>query len=96
MNFECTVWKINIFPRSVNVQEQSLSLGVPRYGRVINSDAPMETCSRVNLSASSMNLHIVGSTPTYVSCFDNLDQLENTKKKKGSRGLHVATSVGGK
>ena len=76
MNFECTVWKINIFPGSVNVQEQSLSLGVPRYGRVINSDAPMETCSRVNLSATSMNLHIVGSTPTYVSCFDNLDQLE--------------------
>ena len=82
MNFECTVWKINIFSGSVNVQEQSLSLGVPHYGRVINSDAPIETCSRVNLSATSMSLHNVGLILTYVSCFDNLDQFENTKKEQ--------------
>ena len=47
----------------------------------MNSDEPVETCSTVNLSATSMSSYIVGSIPTYVSCFDNLNQFENTKKK---------------
>ena len=67
MNFECTVWKINIFPSSLNVEEQFvliISFGVPRHGRLMNSDEPVETCSTLN--AASPSLYIVESIPTYV------------------------------
>ena len=55
--------------------------GVPCDGWVMNSVKPVETCSTLNLSATSMSLYIVGSIPTYVSCLDNLNQFGNTKKQ---------------